>query len=145
MIDSTAMAFVDSIKEEVAGYRGADADLVQLAPTLFRALANLLDEPTLDASMRVQVAAAMGYFVAPFDAVPDTEGGGWLDDIFVALHVLRGVQEHAGESTLDIAWPGQDYSAAKLDGWYERARVALRGQETAALSFIGLAVAPADV
>ncbi len=139
------MAFVDSIQEEVAGYRGADADLVQLAPRLFKALANLLDEPSLGASMRVQVAAAMGYFVAPFDAVPDTEGGGWLDDVFVALHVLRVVHDHAGESTLDIAWPDQDYSAAKLDAWYERTRVALHGQESAALSFVGLTVAPSDV
>jgi uncharacterized membrane protein YkvA (DUF1232 family) len=139
------MAFVDSIKEEVAGYRGADADLVQLAPRLFKALANLLDDPSLSAPMRVQVAAAMGYFVAPFDAVPDTEGGGWFDDVFVALHVLRVVHAHAGETTLDIAWPDQDYSAAKLDEWYERTRGALRGQEDAALQFIGLAVAPSDV
>ena len=139
------MAYDDSIKQEVAGYRGADADLVQLAPRLFKALANLLDEPSLDSSMRLQVAAAMGYFVAPFDAVPDTEGGGWLDDVFVALHVLRIVNYHAGESTVDIAWPGQDYSAAKLDEWYERTRAALHGQETAALRFIGLSVAPSDV
>lgn len=139
------MAYVDSIQEEVARYRGADADLVQLAPHLFKALANLLDAPSLSAPMRVQVAAAMGYFVAPFDAVPDTEGGGWLDDVFVALHVLRIVNEHAGEATLDIAWPDQNYSAAKLDQWYERTRAALRGQETAALGFIGLSVAPTDV
>lgn len=139
------MDVFDAIKEEVAGYRGGDADLVQLAPRLFKALANLLDEPSLDAAMRVQVAAAMGYFVAPFDAVPDTEGGGWLDDVFVALHVLRAVHDHAGESVVDIAWPGQDYSAARLDEWYERTRAAMRGQEEAALRFIGLAVAPSDV
>jgi uncharacterized membrane protein YkvA (DUF1232 family) len=139
------MAFVDSIQEEVAAYRGQDAELVQLAPRLFKALANLLDDPSLGASMRVQVAAAMGYFVAPFDAVPDTEGGGWLDDVFVALHVLRVVHDHAGDSTLDIAWPDQNFSGAKLVEWYDRTRAALHGQEGAALGFVGLAVAPSDV
>jgi uncharacterized membrane protein YkvA (DUF1232 family) len=132
------MAYVDTIAADVARYQGADADLVQLAPRLFMALANLLDEPGLDASVRLQVAAALGYFVAPFDAVPDAEGGGWIDDVFVALHVLRAARAQAGDGALDIAWPDQQYSAESLDEWYERARIALSGQDRAALAFVGL-------
>ena len=138
--------FVEQLKAEVGGYAGADADLVKLAPSLFKALANLLDEPTLDSSIRLQVAAAMGYFVAPFDAVPESEGpAGWLDDIFVALHVLRAARDSVGDGALDIAWPDQGYSGPKLDEWYERCGKVLDGQERAALRFIGLDLVPTDV
>jgi uncharacterized membrane protein YkvA (DUF1232 family) len=132
------MPFADTIAAEVSKYQGADADLVQLAPRLFKALANLLDEPGLDPSVRLQVAAALGYFAAPFDAVPDAEGGGWLDDVFVGLHVLRIARAQVGDGALDIAWPDQKYSPEALEDWYERTRAALHGHDGAALAFVGL-------
>ncbi len=138
--------FFEQLKAEVAGYAGPDADLIKLAPNLFKTLANLLDEPTLDASLRMQVAAAMGYFVSPFDAVPESEGPhGWLDDIFVALHVLRAARDSVGDGPLDLAWNGQNYSSQMLDDSYERCRGGLHGQEQAALRFVGLDLVPTDV
>lgn len=140
------MRFADSIATEVRQYTGHDSDLVHLAPTLFTALANLLDEPQLGPSVRMQVAAAMGYFVAPFDAVPESEGAlGWVDDVFVALHVLRTVRDQVGDGAMDIAWPDQRYSGPKLDEWYARCHALLGGHGLGALRFIGLDHAPSDV
>jgi uncharacterized membrane protein YkvA (DUF1232 family) len=138
--------FVDSLVSEVKQYQGPEADLVKLAPSLFKALANLLDDPSLDPSLRLQVAAALGYFVAPFDAVPDAEGAaGYLDDIFVALHVLRAARDSAGDGVMDIAWPDQGYSSQKLDEWYDRTQRILGNAVRGALRFIGLDLAPTDV
>ncbi len=140
------MKYAASIAAEVRQYTGQDSDLVHLAPSLFSALANLLDEPLLGPSVRLQVAAAMGYFVAPFDAVPENEGAmGWIDDVFVALHVLRAVRDQIGDPAMDIAWPDQKYSGPKLDEWYDRSHALLGAHGVGALQFIGLHLAPGDV
>jgi len=136
------------LRQRSASTTASTQTSLKLAPKPFKALANLPRRAVAQTGLiRLQVAAAMGYFVAPFDAFPSGSPLGWLDDVFVALHVLRAARDSAGVPRSTSRGPTGATPVRKLDDWYEPfARAAPAAARIAArCGFIGLDIAPSDV
>jgi uncharacterized membrane protein YkvA (DUF1232 family) len=88
--------------------RHAGAAVVERALQLFYAL----QDPTMPAWAKVAVVAALGYFILPFDLVPDfIPGLGFGDDLATLTSALMTVQAYITDDVRAKA-------RAKLRTWY---------------------------
>ena len=62
----------------------AGCAVIRVAVTLFV----LMTESTVPLWVKVSIAAALGYFVSPIDAIPDFLPGGYVDDLAVMTLLL---------------------------------------------------------
>ncbi len=74
------------IWDKIAGVpRGAGSALIRSAVTL----SVLLREAGIPVWVKVSIVAALGYFICPFDAIPDFLPGGFIDDLAAMALLLR--------------------------------------------------------
>ena len=61
-------------------------------------LTDILNEKVLSAEYRLKICAALGYFVAPLDVIPESITGpdGFIDDFFVCCYVLEEITNEFG-------------------------------------------------
>lgn len=81
-----------------------------------------LQKPELPMKARVTILAALGYFILPFDLIPDIAAGvGFTDDLGalgvallqVALHIDENVKSKAKGKLAD--WFGTDVDTSEID------------------------------
>ncbi len=97
------------LEEDVSGYKGDFSELIHEAPALYRLMTRLLDDPALPEKLSPLVIAAIAYFIAPADIIPEEEVGpiGYVDDIFFCAFVAdRVVKETGSEEILNRNWDG---------------------------------------
>ncbi len=98
------------LEEDVSGYNGDFSELIREAPALYRLMTKLLDDPALPESLSPLVIAAIAYFIAPADIIPEEELGpkGYVDDIYFCAFVADQVMKAAGaEDILTRNWDGK--------------------------------------
>lgn len=90
--------------------RGADVgQLVRLVPDLVRLGRNLLADSTVPLSVRLALVGLLAWLLSPIDLVPEfIPVLGPLDDVIVAVLVLRFVGRRLGHAELRRHWPGTD-------------------------------------
>lgn len=89
-------------KAAIAGY------LLYL-PDFFYMLVKLASDPDVPRGSKVQIVAALAYFISPIDIIPDALPGiGWLDDLYVALIVTDNLLNSVDVSLVERYWPAQD-------------------------------------
>lgn len=98
-----------SLRRFVAGYEGARARAVVLAPEVFMFFARLLVDPRLPRDARHVVTSVLAYFVAPDDVMPEAELGplGLMDDLYAAAHGYRTLRRELPTEVLHAAWQGE--------------------------------------
>ena len=98
--------FYEDLVEQVQGYRGEKKEIVRLAPELFKLMTNLMRDNRLPKEAKPLINGAISYFVAPYDGIPEEAFGpiGFMDDIFVCLHVLRKLMKIVDTRLLDDNW-----------------------------------------
>jgi len=84
------------------------SDYVLLAPDLFHLLCKLSADGDVPASKKAKLLGAIGYFVAPIDAVPEGVVGpaGYVDDVALSAHVLNDIINEVGEEVVQRHWAG---------------------------------------
>ena len=98
------------LEEDVSGYKGDFSELIHEAPALYRLMTKLLDDPALPERLSPLVIAAIAYFIAPADIIPEEEVGpiGYVDDIFFCAFVADRIMKEAGnEEILVRNWDGK--------------------------------------
>jgi uncharacterized membrane protein YkvA (DUF1232 family) len=98
------------LEEDISGYQGELSDLISQAPALYRLMTRLLDNPALPRNLSPLVIAAIAYFIAPADIIPEESVGpkGYVDDIFLCAYVAENVMRESGsESILVRDWDGR--------------------------------------
>lgn len=85
----------------------AGCTTIYYALLLFYALA----DEKMPLSKKVTVIAALGYFIAPVDFIPDFIVGGLIDDGSVLLYAIHQIQAYIDESV-------KEKSKAKLQEWF---------------------------
>jgi uncharacterized membrane protein YkvA (DUF1232 family) len=103
-------SFDQLLQEDIADYEGRHDDLIYQAPSFYRLLTRLLDDPRLPKKMRSLVLAAIAYFILPVDIIPeDLEGPyGYVDDIWLCAFVVDRIRRELGNDEILVGnWDGE--------------------------------------
>jgi uncharacterized membrane protein YkvA (DUF1232 family) len=92
------------LEQEVSSYRGEHSELIGEAPSLYRLMTRLLDDPALPSHLSPLVIAAIAYFILPEDVIPEDKFGplGFIDDIFLCAFVADKVRKQVGTDDILI-------------------------------------------
>jgi uncharacterized membrane protein YkvA (DUF1232 family) len=82
-------------------------DALRLLPDLIRLVRNLLTDPSVPRGVRWALLGLLVWLISPIDLIPEfIPVLGPLDDVIVAILVLRYVRRRLGEQELRRRWPG---------------------------------------
>jgi uncharacterized membrane protein YkvA (DUF1232 family) len=83
------------------------AELVRVVPDLVRLVRSLLTDRSAPLGVRLALAGLLAWLVNPIDVIPEfVPVLGPLDDVIVAVLVLRYVRRRLGSAELGRRWPG---------------------------------------
>jgi uncharacterized membrane protein YkvA (DUF1232 family) len=92
-------------------------DLVRVVPDVLRLVRDLLADRSTPVSVRVALAGLLVWLISPIDLIPEfIPVLGPLDDVVVAVLVLRFVRRRLGEIELRRRWRGTADGFALLTG-----------------------------
>jgi uncharacterized membrane protein YkvA (DUF1232 family) len=85
-------------------------EYILFAPDLFHLLCKLMTDDDVSPKDKAKVAAAIAYFISPFELIPEAVVGpiGYIDDIALAAYVLDGIINNAGPEVVRRHWAGED-------------------------------------
>ena len=85
------------------------SELLAFVPDLLRLVRSLLGDPTFDWRARLALGLLLAWLVSPIDLIPEfIPVLGPLDDVIVAVLVLRYVRRRLGLGALLARWPGTE-------------------------------------
>ncbi len=137
--DKFEEGFYGFLKEEIGGYKGKFDKIIYHVPEVYELMVNLLEE-NLEKEYKLMVAAALGYFVAPRDVIPEEIYGpyGYLDDLFICAYVLLKIKEKYGWEIIERNWNGVGDIQEILPQIYEDSKKAVGDKEKEVLEYVGL-------
>ena len=93
--------------------RGVGArELARLVPDILRLVRDLVTDPSAPRGVRIALVILLVWLISPIDLVPEfIPVLGPLDDVIVAVVILRFVRRRLGDEELRRRWRGTD------DGW----------------------------
>ena len=132
--------FYDTLVENLDGYEGEYAYFINCGPNLFNLLCDLLSQKEISRQMRLEISAAIAYYVAPDDIIPEEIYGpyGYIDDIFISVYVLRKVAKEFGYEFLQDLWKHETDVKEVMDDCYDNSLELLEDKVHAVLSYVGL-------
>ena len=132
--------FYDVIRENLADYDGDYEDFINYGPDLFKLLTEVLNQNEVPADIRLKISAALAYYVAPFDIIPETIYGpdGYVDDIFVCLYVLKEIEDRMGYEFLEELWECETDLQEVIDECYDKSKDVVEDKIDHILKYVGL-------
>lgn len=92
-------------------------ELLRIVPDLLRLVRGLLADRTVSLGPRLALAGLLIWLLSPIDLIPEfIPVLGPLDDVIVAVIVLRYVRRRVGLEELERRWPGTPEGFALLSG-----------------------------
>jgi uncharacterized membrane protein YkvA (DUF1232 family) len=83
------------------------ADLVRVVPDVLRLVRDVIGDRTAPLGARVAAVGLLAWLLNPVDLIPEfIPVLGPIDDVVVAVLVLRYVRRHLGEEDFRRRWPG---------------------------------------
>ena len=84
------------------------AEYLMFAPDIFHLLCKLAMDNEVPVKERAKLAAAVAYFVSPFDLMPEALVGfiGFADDIALGAYVLNSLVNSCNPEILERHWAG---------------------------------------
>jgi len=117
-MDNENLSICDVIKNNLKYYGGDHGELVQYCPDLFQLLQNLLNDKFVDWHSKMMISSAIAYLVLENDIIPDKTENGYIDDLFIMLHVLKEIKEKFGTDILEKYWKGNKNIGKFIDDLY---------------------------
>lgn len=132
--------FYDVLRENLDMYRGDYELIVDYAPDIFKLLSDLLNDKRIKARTRIMICAALGYFVAPYDILPEEIYGpqGYIDDIYLSSLILKKIAEETGQEILEEYWDGEEDLKKVIMECQKRSKEILGKDTEKILSYVGL-------
>src|SRR5437867_11378298 len=85
------------------------AELVRFVPDLVRLVQALLADRAVEGRVRLALVILLAWLVSPIDLIPEfIPVLGPLDDVVVAVIVLRYARRRLGVEALRASWPGSE-------------------------------------
>ncbi len=134
--------FYDVLRENLDSYRGEYETFIDYGPDIYKLLTDILNEKSLNPKLRMKICAALGYFVVPFDIIPEQIYGphGYIDDIFLCSYVLKEVQNEKGIIFLDELWEGDEEIEDVLNVCYNQSKEILGDKVNEILNYVGFEI-----
>ena len=132
--------FYCTLIENLENYDGEYASFIDCGPNLFKLLCDLLDED-IDRESRLEINAAISYYVVPMDVIPEQIYGpyGYIDDIFISVYVLKKIAEKYSYDLLQEVWENDSDIKSVIDECYEKSFDVLEDEQIEAILFyVGL-------
>lgn len=132
--------FYDVLRENLDSYRGEYERFVDYSPELCKLLSDILNDKSIPSKLRMKICAVLGYFVVPYDIIPEQIYGpyGYIDDIFLCCHVIKEIEEEMGYDFLDMEWDGDEELKDVVYVCYEESREILGDKVDEVLDYVGL-------
>ena len=132
--------FYDTLIENLNSFEGDYAGFIDCGPNLFNLLCDLLSQKEIKKDMRLEISAAIAYYVAPDDVIPEEIYGpyGYIDDIFISVYILRKVADEFGYDYLQNLWKHDSNVKEIMDDCYDNSLELLEDKVHAVLSYVGL-------
>ena len=132
--------FYDVLRENLDSYRGEYERFVDYGPDIYKLLTDILNDKSLSPKIRIKICASLGYFVVPFDIIPEQIYGphGYIDDIFLCSYVLKEIQEEKGTAFLDNFWEGDEEIEDVLEVCYNQSKEILGDKIQEILNYVGM-------
>ena len=132
--------FSDTLKENLNSFEQDYASFIDCGPNLFILLCDLLDDKRIGRSSRLEIGAAISYFVVPNDVIPEEIYGpyGYVDDIFVSVYVLRKIAKKYGYDFIQETWKNENDVKDVMDECYDKSLQLLEDKVYPILSYCGL-------
>ena|SRR5207244_705560 len=93
----------------------AVSELVAFVPDLIRLVRALIADPRTERRVRLALVFLLLWLVSPIDLIPEfIPVLGPLDDVVVAVLVLRYVRRRLGAEAVVARWPGSEAGAGLL-------------------------------
>ena len=90
-------------------------EVVRIVPDILRLIRRVLGDPTAPSGVRVALMVLLAWLLNPIDLIPEfVPVLGPLDDVMVAVLVLRYVRHRLGEDDFRRRWPGTEEGYALL-------------------------------
>jgi uncharacterized membrane protein YkvA (DUF1232 family) len=132
--------FYENLVDEIKQYKGNKAAVVELAPPLFKLMTNLLEDHRTPQSVKPLINAAIAYFVAPYDVLPEEVYGaeGFIDDIFICFYVIRKLADSIDTDLLEDNWEGDEPLFDVVDDAYDEVEEIIGKDGERILNYVGL-------
>lgn len=132
--------FYDVLRDNLDSYRGEYERFVDYGPDLFKLLTEILNHKSVNSNIRLNVSAALAYYVAPFDIIPEQIYGphGYIDDVFICAYVIKDVAGELGYDFLDEIWEGEEELEEVVDECYNESTRILKDKTSEILAYVGL-------
>jgi len=128
------------IENYLKSYHGNYNKIIDYSPILLKLLTDILNEKVLSSEHRLKICAALGYFVAPLDVIPESIYGpdGFIDDLFVCCYVLRGITNEFGFDFVESLWKSDKEFEDVLEKCYNESETILGDKKEFVLKYMGL-------
>ena len=132
--------FYDTLIENLNSFEGEYASFIDCGPNLFNLLCDLLSQKEIGKDMRLEISAAIAYYVAPDDIIPEEIYGpyGYIDDIFISVYILRKVADEFGYDYLQNLWEHDSDVKEVMDDCYDNSLELLEDKVYPILVYVGL-------
>jgi uncharacterized membrane protein YkvA (DUF1232 family) len=132
--------FYDVLSDNLESYQGEYASFIDHGPLLFKLLTEVLDDKNINQDLRLEISAAIAYYVVPMDVIPEQIYGpyGYIDDIFITVYVIRKIADLFGYEYLEKQWEGKGKLENVVNECYERSMEVLEDKTEQILSYVGL-------
>lgn len=133
-------AYFKMMKEECESYEGRGEKVIRNVPALFRLLTEIYRNDRISREGRLLVVSALGYFLIPYDVIPEAVHGpeGYIDDGFLCLHVLKRMAESEDKAQLREAWKGEADIIELIGELYKEAEHLVGEDKEKILQYVGL-------
>ena len=132
--------FYDVLSENLESYKGKYASFIDQGPKLFKLLTEMLEESNISKELRLEISAAIAYYVVPMDIIPEQVYGpyGYIDDIYITTYVIKRIADELGHECLKKQWKGEGNLESVVEECYEKSLEVLGDKTDIILSYVGL-------
>ena len=131
--------FLNDLEETTKDYDGTHKDLVKYLPSLLNLLCRILYDPRSGWRTKLMVSSALGYFVLPEDAIPDSDKElGYIDDLYLVASVLGEISLSADKDLLEKNWEEKENIFEVIEKLHQKTQDILGNLCEDILAIVGL-------
>lgn len=112
-------------------YCGEYSPFIDYCPELFKLLSDILTDKNINKELKIEICAAIAYFVLPEDIIPEKTFGayGYIDDLYLTCHVLKNIASVKGYDYLNKYWSGKENIQDVIDLCFKETKTYLLEEE----------------